>query len=496
MTPFEGPARTRRRANDRRRAKGNPVPDHCDPPSVSPLWKTRPCNFYQVGLCRNGSRCAFAHGDEDLRPSPDFERTSVCPVMLSQGECLKPGCRYAHTADELRVAPGLLKTKMCSFFLNGLCVVGEACRFAHSPEELQEAIAVQKAISAKTGPEKVAQGSETKASPWEQRRAAFLQRDRAPGSQTGASDDEKEARPGVAAERQSCVSTQTRAEAPRPDRVPAQPPSDPLTVPTGVAASAGANRAQPIPAKAPVPVPAGYLSPSKRGSQVPVPAGYLSPSRRGNQGHVAGMPVLIVDTNPPDMRAPMAEVLSKPSKARQRVTVVTRSQFEDLVVSATPAPVGPVQCRAGASTGGVTDIEDTTLLLNACRGCDNNPQTSNSAFLVHKHRRDRGGQGSPSRSTGRPCGSSSHGCSSESRTVVGGQNAQTATSWCRLGYAQICNAPAHACALCPRNTSGSNEEHTCAACNSGLKVIAQNTFLTFAEDDEAKPGSRRRTRSL
>eukprot|EP00929_Paragymnodinium_shiwhaense_P022669 TRINITY_DN14422_c0_g1_i1.p1 TRINITY_DN14422_c0_g1~~TRINITY_DN14422_c0_g1_i1.p1 ORF type:complete len:639 (+),score=138.54 TRINITY_DN14422_c0_g1_i1:80-1996(+) len=113
-------------------------------PSLSPLYKTRMCQFYLEGLCGKGALCPYAHGEEDLRASPDFERTSVCPVMLGRGQCTRPGCRYAHKSEELRVAPGLLKTKMCSFFLKGLCVVGEACRFAHGEDELREALDVQK----------------------------------------------------------------------------------------------------------------------------------------------------------------------------------------------------------------------------------------------------------------------------------------------------------------------------------------------------------------
>lgn len=111
-------------------------------PLVTPLWKTRPCNFYAVGKCRKGNRCSFAHGVQDLLPSPDFERTSVCPVSKKFGHCTKLDCRYAHDVSELRAAPGLLKSKMCSFFVLGECVVGKACRFAHSADELQVADSV------------------------------------------------------------------------------------------------------------------------------------------------------------------------------------------------------------------------------------------------------------------------------------------------------------------------------------------------------------------
>lgn len=96
------------------------------------------CEFWKVNKCRKGAACSYAHGEEDLRLSPDFERTSVCPAFLKMGHCSNPSCRYAHSVDELRVAPNLLKSKMCSFFLDGRCVVGKACRFAHSVQELSQ----------------------------------------------------------------------------------------------------------------------------------------------------------------------------------------------------------------------------------------------------------------------------------------------------------------------------------------------------------------------
>merc|ERR1719414_54938 len=110
---------------------------------VGPMWKTRLCIYNAAGSCRKSkAACPFAHGRADLRPSPDFERTSVCPSMLNCGRCYNPSCRYAHSKDQLRTAPGLLKSKLCSFFLKGNCVVGEACRFAHKMEELREAVNV------------------------------------------------------------------------------------------------------------------------------------------------------------------------------------------------------------------------------------------------------------------------------------------------------------------------------------------------------------------
>mmetsp|Transcript_3926 Transcript_3926/g.13117 ORF Transcript_3926/g.13117 Transcript_3926/m.13117 type:complete len:678 (+) Transcript_3926:106-2139(+) len=136
----------------RRGGVGRDTPAHppvasataCGPAPLSPLYKTRMCNFFVVGACRAGPLCGFAHGDAELRPSPNFERTSICPTMLRSGACNKAGCRYAHRSVDLKSSPVMLKTKLCSFhFEGGGCIVGEACRFAHTAGELMEASVVQ-----------------------------------------------------------------------------------------------------------------------------------------------------------------------------------------------------------------------------------------------------------------------------------------------------------------------------------------------------------------
>jgi len=109
---------------------------------VTPLFKTKLCKFSPFGLCCRGASCHFAHGEEELRSSPDFSRTSICPNLLEIGVCAKPGCPYAHSREELREVPGLLKTKMCHFHVHGGCYLGSRCRFAHDKRELiPEAVA-------------------------------------------------------------------------------------------------------------------------------------------------------------------------------------------------------------------------------------------------------------------------------------------------------------------------------------------------------------------
>lgn len=102
----------------------------------SPLWKTRLCKFAPYGVCQRGDGCMFAHGREELRASPDFTRTSMCPDLL-RGACTNPKCRYAHASHELREIPDLLKTKVCRFHANGTCFLGSHCRFAHCEKEVE-----------------------------------------------------------------------------------------------------------------------------------------------------------------------------------------------------------------------------------------------------------------------------------------------------------------------------------------------------------------------
>jgi hypothetical protein len=89
------------------------------------------CKFAKAGKCSRKD-CQFAHGDEELRPSPDFEKTSICPNALREGTCNNPDCRYAHSWAELREIPYLVKTTTCKFYAReGHCSFGAKCRFAH-----------------------------------------------------------------------------------------------------------------------------------------------------------------------------------------------------------------------------------------------------------------------------------------------------------------------------------------------------------------------------
>eukprot|EP00392_Amoebophrya_sp_AT5.2_P003702 g3707.t1 len=67
-------------------------------------FKTRPCKFYEVGICAKGEKCEFAHGNEELQAEPDYYKTKICKAWRSGEGCLlgEKACPYAHGAAELR----------------------------------------------------------------------------------------------------------------------------------------------------------------------------------------------------------------------------------------------------------------------------------------------------------------------------------------------------------------------------------------------------------
>jgi len=54
------------------------------------------CDLFQKGMCSKGEMCMFAHGEHELRSTPDLFKTSLC-FNYNQGKCmLGEMCRYAH----------------------------------------------------------------------------------------------------------------------------------------------------------------------------------------------------------------------------------------------------------------------------------------------------------------------------------------------------------------------------------------------------------------
>ena len=65
-------------------------------------FKTKICSFYLEGRCNKGMHCSFVHHEHEMRPRPDFYRTSTCKVLLKTGRCDDAECVYAHNQQQLR----------------------------------------------------------------------------------------------------------------------------------------------------------------------------------------------------------------------------------------------------------------------------------------------------------------------------------------------------------------------------------------------------------
>lgn len=65
--------------------------------------KTRLCKFNQAGRCRKGMSCQFAHGDMEMRNTPDLTKTSICAGWARRVCPLAAReCRFAHGFEDLR----------------------------------------------------------------------------------------------------------------------------------------------------------------------------------------------------------------------------------------------------------------------------------------------------------------------------------------------------------------------------------------------------------
>ena len=74
-----------------------------------------------------GARCSYAHGDHELRFTPEFYKTSVCSAF-QKGQCtLGEKCRYAHGDADLRTSSIYDKPTVGGGFSNsfGMVPTGE-----------------------------------------------------------------------------------------------------------------------------------------------------------------------------------------------------------------------------------------------------------------------------------------------------------------------------------------------------------------------------------
>lgn len=99
------------------------------------LHKTKLCVYSVQGSCRLGSKCSFAHTAAEVQDAPNLYKTQLC-AKFQEGKCTNENCPFAHGEEELRMSPNF-KNKLCKWFAKGKCRNGDECGFAHGSEELR-----------------------------------------------------------------------------------------------------------------------------------------------------------------------------------------------------------------------------------------------------------------------------------------------------------------------------------------------------------------------
>ncbi|XP_055388491.1 uncharacterized protein LOC129617129 [Condylostylus longicornis] len=118
------------------------------------ITKTKLCIHYARGRCIRGELCSFAHSSSELREPPNLQKTRLCVAWIMTNSCFKGNdCkyvslltthslllfhRYAHGQAELRWTPEFYRTSLCPSLKTPLgCLRRDQCRYAHSPLELR-----------------------------------------------------------------------------------------------------------------------------------------------------------------------------------------------------------------------------------------------------------------------------------------------------------------------------------------------------------------------
>lgn len=99
------------------------------------LHKTKLCVYAVQGRCTLGSKCSFAHAAVEVQDAPNLFKTQLCEAF-AKGECRNENCSFAHGEEELRISPNF-KNKMCMWFDRGKCRNGNECGFAHGDDEMR-----------------------------------------------------------------------------------------------------------------------------------------------------------------------------------------------------------------------------------------------------------------------------------------------------------------------------------------------------------------------
>jgi len=99
------------------------------------LQKTKICKYFKNGFCNLGSKCDFAHSDDELTEKPSFKflKTVLCKKLKRGKECnFAGGCWYAHSNEERVDNIAVMRNVLCpAMQSSGVCKHAEKCRFSH-----------------------------------------------------------------------------------------------------------------------------------------------------------------------------------------------------------------------------------------------------------------------------------------------------------------------------------------------------------------------------
>eukprot|EP01069_Polyplicarium_translucidae_P004216 Polyplicarium_translucidae@DN2527_c0_g1_i2.p1 len=107
-------------------------------PAADHFFKTKMCPFNGRGQCLKGSRCTYAHAQEEVQPAVNLSKTKICRAWQRSGCARGADCKYAHGVGEIRNTDGYFKTTLCVFHDRGFCPLGDSCRHAHGVGELRD----------------------------------------------------------------------------------------------------------------------------------------------------------------------------------------------------------------------------------------------------------------------------------------------------------------------------------------------------------------------
>ncbi len=82
------------------------------------FYKTKLCPYFFVGKCRKGTKCSFAHSNDEIRQQPNLKKTKLCKAF-QMGKCTNADCPFAHGDVELKATPDYYKTSICASYLEG-----------------------------------------------------------------------------------------------------------------------------------------------------------------------------------------------------------------------------------------------------------------------------------------------------------------------------------------------------------------------------------------